>query len=183
MSYEEYNDLFVKAQKNKDAPFVCFSLDLVNSRNLSNKQAFKQQQAMIQTMKDIVEYIKMYEIKTNTKILLNDKNVKINKNVIGGSKDVTYYNNPCILSGDFYAFYVYNNTISQNDFINLFLHFAKANNINYDYHFQSAKFETTDYICGNEKYYLGYCVGYLQHNKKGKIISVSNQLEQDLEKQ
>lgn len=181
MSYEEYNDLFVKAQKNKKAPFVCFSLDLVNSKSLSDKQALKQQQDMIQTMKDMVEYIKLCELKTNTKILLNNQNVKINKNIVGGNS-VAYYNNPCILSGDFYAFYVYNNTILQKDFINLFLHFAKANNISYDYHFQSAKFETTEYRCGNQKYYLGYCVGYLQHNKNGKIISVSNQFEQDLEK-
>lgn len=181
MSYDEYNDLYAKAQKNQNAPYVCFSLDLVGCKKLDGEQFCKQQDRMIQTMKDIVAYIKRYEQKTNTKILLCDKNVKISVDIIDSISPVTYYNNPCILSGDFYALYVYNNTVTEKTFENLFLHFAKKNNLNFDYHFQSAKFEATDYKDGNKKYYLGYCVGYLERNKGDKIISVSKQTDQNLE--
>lgn len=121
--------------------------------------------------------------KNNTKILLCDKNVKIIDDIgsIDSKSPVAYYNNPCILSGDFYAFYFFNNTITEKAFENLFLRCAKKNNLQFDYHFQSAKFETTEYKHGNEKYYLGYCVGYLEHNKGNKIISVPKQTSQNLE--
>lgn len=181
MSYIEYSDLYAKAQKNQNAPYVCFSLDLVGCRKLDSEQSCKQQNRMIQTMKDIVAFIKHFEQNTNTKILLCDKNVKIADDVCNNRKSPIYYNNPCILSGDFYAFYFYNNTITEKAFEKLFLHFAKKNKLNFDYHFQSAKFETTEYKYGNKKYYLGYCVGYLEHNKSNKIISVSKQTNQNLE--
>lgn len=183
MSYDEYNDLYAKAQKNQNAPYVCFSLDLIGCKKLDGEQFCKQQDGMMQTMKDIVAYIKHFEQKTNTKILLCDKNVKIIDDIgsIDSKSPVAYYNNPCILSGDFYAFYFYNNTITEKAFENLFLHFAKKNNLNFDYHFQSAKFETTEYKYVNKKYYLGYCVGYLEHNKGDKIISVPKQTSQNLE--
>ena len=174
MSYYEYNDLYIKAQKNKNAPYVCFSFDLVKSRQIGDDKFFEQQKLMIKTMKDIVEFIQIFEHKKHIRILLNDNNVKINKTIIG-SRNKDCYANPNIICGDFYAFYFYNNTITKNDFINLFLHYARKNNLNFDYHFQSAKFETTSYENGNTEYFLGYCVSYLQNHKSKTIISVKNQ--------
>ncbi len=177
MSYSEYNDLYKKAQKNKNAPYVCFSFDLAGSKKLNSEQFAFQQEAMIQTMKDMVTLIKHLEQKNNTKILLSDENVKICPEITSKNFFV-FLNNPCTTSGDFHAFYVYNNSIKEKDFLKLFLHCAKANNLYYNYHFQSANFETTKIQESHSKYYIGDCIGYLNYNKNDKIISVANQNEE-----
>ena len=177
MSYSEYNDLYAKAQKNSKAPYVCFSLDLVGSKKLTGKQSVFHYTAMLKTMKDIVALIKRIEQKSNTKILLSDENVSIYPEIVNRNF-YRFLCNPCIICGDCYLFYAYNNSIKEKDFIKLFLHCAKANHLYYDYHFQSAKFETTKVQESHSKYYIGDCAGYLEHNKSDKIISVANQNEQ-----
>lgn len=177
MSFDEYNDLYKKAQKNKKAPYVCLSLDLVGSKKLNGEQFVSQQEAMIQTMKDIVILIKHLEQKNNTKILLSDENVKICPEIIK-KKFFVFLKNPCLISGDFYAFYVYKNSIKEKDFLKLFLHCAKANNLYFSFHFQSANFETTNIKESHSKYYVGDCIGFLNQNKADKIISVANQNEE-----
>lgn len=180
MSYEEYNDLYLKSQKNINAPYLCFSFDLVGSKKLDDEIMYKQQILMIKTMKDIVIKLQELERLSNKKILLSDKNIKINSKVVNNNAMLAYYNNPCILAGDFYAFYVYNKSITESDFLNIFTNCAIKNKLYFSYHYQSAKFETTEYQQGRDKYYLGYCVGYLQHNKGNKTIEISIDNEQNI---
>jgi len=180
MSFEEYNDLYLKSQKNINAPYLCFSFDLVDSKKLDNENMYKQQILMIKTMKDVITKLQELEHITNKRILLSDKNIKINIDVTNNNATHAYCNNPCILAGDFYAFYVYNKSITESDFLNIFTNCAINNKLLFSYHYQSAKFETTEYQKGCDKYYIGYCVGYLQHNKGNSTIKISNDNEQNL---
>ncbi len=177
MSYSEYNDLYKKAQKNKNAPYVCLSLDLVGSKKLDAKQALFFRYAMIETMKDMITMIKHLEQKNNTKILVSDENIEICPDTICRNF-FAFLNNPCTVFGDFRAFYVYKNSIKEEDFIKIFLHCAKANNLYFSFHFQSANFETTNIKESHSKYYVGDCIGFLNQNKADKIISVANQNEE-----
>lgn len=178
MSYDEYNDLYLKAQYNEFAPYRCISFDLVNSKRYDCETSYEQHILMRKTLNDVVCKIQDIEHRESVKILVSDERIKLacKDNT---SSNYAYEVNPCIVAGDFFAFYIYNKLISERDFLDIFIECAKSNKIYFAYHYQSAKFETTDYTLGNTKYYLGYCVGYLEHNKGSKIISIKDDMQSD----
>ena len=53
MSYREYLDLFILAQKNPDAPYYVVSFDVVNSSKMSNDDRLELQYRI----NDIVKYV------------------------------------------------------------------------------------------------------------------------------
>lgn len=166
MSYEEYDDLFLKAQQNENAEYTAFILDIKNSRLMNNKTRKSAQLKTFNTLNLMVKYFKVLEEKTNEKILIDEIPVFKVKNITKPKITMlNYLNNPCVVFGDSFAFYCYDNTINKEKFINIFKYCARICNNNIKYHFSSAKFETLYYNEANEKYYIGYVVEKLSKEK------------------
>lgn len=180
MSYEEYRDLFIKAQNNNSAPYKCFSFDIKNSKTLNSDERYLAQIATFNTINTLTQKLLKLEKEQNRKILLIDRNIKIAKIITNDMlPDKIYYSNPCFISGDSFHFYTYNNSISDEEFLNLFIEALKEENNYHTYHFASGKFETTNYSEANKKYYVGYIIAELTNNKNNRKqdISLQNQID------
>ena len=170
MSYEEYNDLYLKAQRS-DAKFIAFVLDIKESREMDNKTRYNAQIKTFETLNLLIESINLLEQKNNVKILVNDLPVKRVKKITEvNSSGFAYLNNPCVVFGDSFAFYCYNNALEEKQFRALLKNCAKVCNNETQYHFNSAKFETLNYEEGNNKYYLGYAIEKLCKDKKNEEV-------------
>lgn len=165
MSYFEYDDLYLKAQK-RNAKFIAFVFDIKNSKSMDKNTRYIAQIKTIETIDLMIKKTNELENNTNKKILINESPVQKLDNIIN-MKDKTYMylNNPCILFGDSFCFYCYNNSISVNDFKILFKKCCEKCKNNTKYHFNYGKFETLKYEEANEKYYIGYIVEKLSKEK------------------
>ena len=112
----------------------------------------------------------------NNKLLLiyADKNKYKDKGIcIYESKDVlaNLVSNPMVL-GDCACYCTNNNTITDEQFINIVKTGIKKFNIDFELHFKSAQYETDKYDEGGKKLYKGYMLPLLEHYSKlnGQII-------------
>lgn len=174
MSFFEYKDLFLSAQKKK-CPYRAFVFDVVNSRHceeyLSNKNCF------LNLIRDVCIHLEKEEVKTNCKILLNDKyNIK---NATGEFSALGNLCNPIVL-GDSVTFFVYNETIKPERMVEIFLSKLKKNNINYSFHFATGVYETNNYNDGNKKLFKGYMPQLLELLSKNSSV-VLNSIENNEE--
>jgi len=166
MSYEEYNDLFAKAQKNKKAEYLAFIFDIKNSKLMDKKTRRLAQIKSFNTFNLMIKYFKVLEEKSETKILVEDLPVlKVNNITKPKNKFLNYLNNPCVAFGDSFAFYCYNGAISSREFENIFKYCARICNNKTEYHITFGKFETLSYNEANSKYYIGYIVEKLAKDK------------------
>ena len=180
MSYEEYRDLFVKAQNNNSAPYKCFSFDMKNSKTMNSDERYLAQIATFNTINNLTKKLLDIETQNKNKILLTNNEIKIVKNIpIRNNINTIYYSNPCFTAGDSFHFYTYNNSISDEEFLNLFIEALKEENNYHTYHFASGNFETTNYSEANKKYYVGYIIAELTNNKNNRKqdISLENQID------
>ena len=181
MSYDEYRDLFIKAQNNSNAPYMCFSFDLKNSKNMDNNERYLAQKLTFETINLFTKKILDLQKQENRNILLKNDEIKICKNMpVDRIKlvDITYYSNPCFTAGDSFHYYTYNNSITEEEFISLFKESLFENSNYFTYHFASGKFETTNSGERNKKYYVGYIICELTDNKSNRKydITIDNEL-------
>lgn len=176
MAYEEYRDLFIKAQKNPDAPYKCFSFDFKNSTTLNN---YEVRELTFNTINTLTQKLLKLEKEQSRKILLIDSNIKIAKIIPNDmyKNNMIYHSNPCFTSGDSFHYYTYNNSITEEEFISLFKESLLENSNHFIYHFASGKFETTNSGERNKKYYVGYIICELTYNKTNRMCDIS--LEQE----
>jgi len=169
MSYEEYNDLFLKAQKNEHAKYIAFVLDIKSSKLMDKKTRERAQLKSFNTLNLMIKQFNLLEKKLNKKILVDELPVLKVENITKiKSKIINFLNNPCVVFGDSFAFYCYNDIIMKEDFENIFKQCAKVCNNNTKYHINIGKFETLYYNEANEKYYIGYAVEKLCKEKNDK---------------
>lgn len=176
MAYEEYIDLYHKAQNNKNANFKMYLFDVVNSKKMPSYDRIKQHKAMLATMDIMTSALLQLEKTTGQPIMLQDNNVTIKKKQLSklDKSSIIVHNNPCAVHGDSYCFYVYNNSISELAFLNVFKQSCIITHNHYAYHFKSSNFETTKIAEASDKYYLGHCIDNLSLNKSlpSKTIKV-----------
>ena len=173
MSYEEYRDLFLKAQENTEAPYICFSFDLKNSKKMGDEERYLAQIKTFETINVLTKRILDLEKKEDRQILLQNNEIKIARNVVKDRPEITYYGNPCFTAGDSFHFYVYKNSLSVKEIISLFkASLNKTENYN-TYHFAYGKFETTNYRTRNRKYYVGFVIAELTDNKENRKCDIS----------
>lgn len=166
MSYTEYTDLFIKAQKKK-CPFRAFAFDIINSRN--QKQYIEESENHHNFVLSIYDVLKQEEKRTGKKILLDDESnlkyhLSINSNVL----------NPMIL-GDMVTYFVYEDSISSQRMIELFCENMKLYNISYPFHFSTGVYETNTYSEGGEKLFKGYMPSFLENLGKKNGLVVTNE--------
>ena len=122
MSYEEYNDLFIKAQQNDNAKYIAFVFDIKSSKLMDKRTRKSAQLKTFNTINLMIKYIKTLEVECKNKILINELPVLTTDNVTKPRNEMlSYLNNPCVVFGDSFAFYCYNNSIKTRDFIDIFM--------------------------------------------------------------
>lgn len=166
MSYSEYWDLFYIAQK-KQCPFRAFTFDVKNSK--SNKEYINNRDKYFKLIEYVYNALIQEEIKNNKKILIKDK---FNQKYSNQNTNNNNYLNPMII-GDMFTFFVYENSMTQNEIVNLFIKGLKKLNINYDFHFMTGKYQTHDYKQGKSLLYKGYVPQMLEYLSKNNDMIIN----------
>ena len=78
-----------------------------------------------------------------------------------------------MIIGDMFTFFVYENSITQNEIVDLFIKGLKKLNINYDFHFMTGKYQTNDYKQGKSLLYKGYVPQMLEHLSKNNDMIIN----------
>ena len=162
MSTNEYNDLFIKAQK--DGPYHMFVFDMINSRSY-DKEA--RQVAMEKTeslMMHIYDHLQILEMSSNKKILVFEEG-------FSHYWDNKYLNDfglkiePFIF-GDSFGFTILRDSLSEEEVYNIFNYYHDRLNIDIPYHFANGYYETNDYAKGDILYHRSYCLDTLSNYHK-----------------
>lgn len=166
MSYFEYDDLYLKAQQNKNAKYIAFCFDIRNSKLMGSNERLTAQIKSFETIDLVIQCLNQLEEKENKKILLDEKPVqKLNNILKTKDKTYSYLNNPCVLFGDSFVFYCYNNSITPDDFLKIFQACCNEARNKTKYHFNLGVFETLNYNEANNEYYIGYLVEKIAKEK------------------
>lgn len=142
MSWYEYSDMFDKAQEK--GQYRCYIFDMKESKRGYDRQKFY----------NLLKYFKE----------------KLDKNIIHTNK--LYSETPCIVSGDIIMLLTKRGNIEEESIYKAFKKAKEESDIDKDFHYLSGYYETDDWVEGNSKYYLGYCIQELEVRSKkiGKII-------------
>ena len=139
--YTEYNDLYEKAQKEKSGYLLCL-IDVKNSKTDKNYIKYREQ---------YIDYFKEISRKHGRKI----PNCSMSF--------IDYY---LFILGDAVAFVskCRNKKLIDKKMFNI----IKNIKLPLKFHYSSVYFETFDWICGAEKYYIGYAFQQAENNSKKK---------------
>ncbi len=158
MSYNEYNDMFIKCQN--AGPYKLYAYDVKGSRNLRDPNLVPNLYKLI-----LLVMSKIRILETEHKILY-DKD------------DLIYYGStvPCIdgnirepmLVGDAIAFTVYRDSITDEVVDKIFEESKNELGINYEFHKANGYYETNNWSEGNKKYFRGYCFALLTEGHKSE---------------
>ena len=160
MSYDEYSDLFDKAQKN-DTKYVAFVFDIKGSKKMSDDDRYIAQIKTFETIDLMTKKLKLLEKAYNRQILVRDDKLLPVLDSIRKNTGETVMTNPAFKMGDCFAFFCYNHSISEDLFKKLFIRCTKEVDNKCPYHFACGKFETLDYAEGGGRYYIGYIMEQL----------------------
>lgn len=172
MSYEEYEDLFIKAQSK--GIYHMFVFDIEKSRQMSTDKRFEAFEKSEKLMMSIYEKIQEIEKTTNSKILVFEEGfIKYSQFTrFTELKEFGMKVEPVII-GDSFAFTIYRDTLSRDKVKEIFEHYYNELNIDFNFHTADAFYETNDYAPGNTKYFRGHCLQKLcdlHKTKSSKIL-------------
>lgn len=154
MSWEQYNDMWKKSQK--DGKYHLFCFDLKGSKNIK---------------KYFCADIKLLLYRVYFKIM--DKEKELNKLILHKSK---LFNDgfrgdlfePFFISGDFFGFTILRGSMTSKDVYNIVKITKEELNFQYLMHYADGYYETDDYNERIDLYFRGYCMCYLNNNMKKK---------------
>lgn len=153
MSWYDYNDMFDKAQR--EGKYHLFVFDLKGSRKAGHYQPYI----------SLLLYGSYFAIKN----LEKERNIKIlHTNPIFNKGDRGDLLEPFFFSGDLFGFTIIRGTLTEGEVYNLFKIVKDELNIKYEFHYDNGFYETDNYIEGNNKYFRGYCMQYLEHRAKNR---------------
>ncbi|NLC47967.1 MAG: hypothetical protein GX758_01225 [Tenericutes bacterium] len=157
MSYDEYYDMYKKAQLT--GKYHLFIFDIVNSRLYKQEIEYIEETSMLLFL-DVYKRIKNLEEEKNITILHNIKN-----------KDEPFANEP-FKFGDLYGFTIIRGSVSSSEIYNIVEEEKERYNIYWAFHQKDGFYETDNYSEGNKKYYRGYCIAQLETLSKEKNIKL-----------
>lgn len=170
MSYNEYFDLYYVAQK-KDCKYRAFLIDVKDSSTTLVGKEYHKHHLCVDY---IVDRLCEFEKKNGKEILLREKDTFVQK-LFDNNKSIKQFDNlkrnPMIL-GDCACFLVNNNTITEKQFLDILGEAINKFDINFTYHYLSAKYETNDYAKGNTQLCKQYVMPIMEDLSKneGKLI-------------
>ena len=165
MSTIEYNDLYLNCQDT--GQYHMFVFDIIDSKKMPYHYRCEAQNKMIVLMNMIYEKIQEIERINNKKILVFEDDFVTYKSGIT-HKGFGFKQEP-FLFGDTFGFTIYRNTLEKNIIYQIYNHFKKTLNIEFDFHLSDGYYETNNYLEGNSKYFRGYCMDLLSTSHKTKI--------------
>ena len=199
MSYEEYFDIYKTAQSKK-CPYRAFLIDVCHS-----KTVFKDSPAKSIKLLKLFDYISLELLKKNvkTQVFRNDelnglnlalkdlglkgyyfekyeetmkraKFLKDDKNPFGN-----LISNPMI-TGDAACYLTNENTLTDEEFLDIVYDGIKKFDIDFDFHYLNAKYETDDYAEGGKKLYKGYVFPILEKLSKTQGKTIKGNLQNEL---
>ena len=180
MAWKEYIDLFKSAQK-RDCKYRLFLFDGVKHRYFEDQSKYHSDLYKLtdNVLKDIIK------LEKESNILIFDRdgdaifvktldetrdNPKHKLNHMGGPSLF----NACFWLGDLIHFAVYNNSISEEEFMYIFKNNLKDLNLNYRFHYGTALYETDIFSESLNKLYRGYAIPVLesQIHEKSKTSEI-----------
>ena len=160
MSYSEYIDMFMEAQK-QDCPYRAFTFDIVNSRN--QVMYFKENKKHYEFLYYVYCLLEREEELMGKQILLKDD--IYNKPIQGVANNYSHHHNPTTL-GDMATYFVYNGSITTERMLELFAEGLRKFDINYAFHFKTGVYQTNNYVEGGTKLFKGYMPQILENMSK-----------------
>ncbi len=153
MSYNEYQDMFQKAQEK--GLYHMFIFDIVNSRSYGKDLDYieKTSSKLILNVYNILQEL---EKKYNVKIL---HRINYNENSACIDKEPFQF-------GDLFGFTIIKNSVDTELIYKIFEREKTLLNIYWDFHTINGFYETDEYRLGKEKYYRGYCLQQLEELSK-----------------
>lgn len=136
MSWSEYSDMFDKAQELGE--FRCHIFDMKDSKKGYDYNKYN---LLLRLLK---EKININELHTNEQ----------------------YREIPCVVSGDMILLITKRHGISDEEVYKAFKSAKEESRIDKQFHYLSGYYETDDWVKGNSKYYLGYCIQELEYRAK-----------------
>ena len=157
MAWENYNHMWDKAQR--EGKYRLFLFDLKGSR-----KHYYDGDDMYQNLRNLLDsvYGKIKELEKirGYKILHTSK-------YLDGKRGDTI--EPVVFMGDLMVFTTLRGRISSKEVYRIFTESKKELNLTrYQFHFANGYYETDKYVEGDQKYFRGYCMGYLNHIAKQK---------------
>ena len=153
MSWTEYNNMFKRAQR--EGMYQMFLFDLKGSRNAG----------YFHPNINLLLYGIYFRIKDLEKTM--DKKI-LHQNSIFNKGDRGDLMEPFFLLGDLFGFTIIRNSLSEECIYNIFKDLKRELDLKYEFYYDTGFYETDNYIEAGEKYFRGYCMGYLEDRAKNK---------------
>ena len=174
VSYEEYNDMFLKCQDT--GKYHVFTFDIVGSKKMDDRTREIARQKLLKFI--TLFYNKLYRkgIEENKEILIS----KSNYGFLGDwSNDFGVKVEPFIL-GDVVGLTVNRDSITKGEMMHIYNECKKEVNIDFEFHLADGYYETNDYSLGDTQYFRGYCMDILSTLHKKEIIHDLNRLRKKI---
>ncbi len=181
MSYDEYLDLFILAQKNTDAMYYVVSFDTVNSKLLSKDKREALKNNIFSIVKYVYEKLLQKEKELNRQVVIHDERfytpwsnealVSLNHN----------YLDPSIF-GDNFAFTIFRDTVSKDEIVEWVNECKRKLNMEEEFHIADGYYETNNYGEGGSKLYRGYCLQILERFHKPELQLRFKRVQKRLER-
>ena len=169
MSYNEYNDLFIKCQDT--GKYHVFTFDIVGSKEMDDKTRYDTQILLIELAG--LMYLKLFseETKRQKRILVFDDDFC---NMFDFSKPQAGFGikiEPYIF-GDMFAITIYRDSLTNEEVLDIFKKCKKMLGLTCKFHIADGYYETNEYGEGKEKYFRGYCIQLLSelHKPQNKYV-------------
>ena len=182
MSYEEYYDIFILAQQNKNAPYYMVSFDVVGSKNVPEDEFVSFHQKLVFIISYVYKKLEDYEKETGQVVLIKDSRFFTPWSEEARETVDHNFMDPK-LSGDCFLFTVLRDTITKEQIVNWVYEAKNRVGLEQDFHIADGYYETNEFGEANEKLFRGYCIKILEnyHKKstKAKIKRIKKKLGVD----
>ncbi|HHT38271.1 MAG TPA: hypothetical protein GXZ95_02510 [Mollicutes bacterium] len=169
MSYHEYDDLSIDAQKK--GKYQIFVFDIKDSKKMLPKERRQIQLKSMQLLLSVYNRLEQLEMKLNRKIL--HKNSKFisplnsSKNNFRGDMF-----EPFNITGDCFGLTIIRGSIDSEIVYNIWKEEKDKIAIDCEFRVADMYYETDDYAMGGTKYFRGYCMQKAENDskRKGRVI-------------
>lgn len=157
MAYEEYLNLYLSAQSNKDAPYYVVSFDVIGSTSLPDDEKLY----MIENIETIMRYVYKRllrrEKKLNKQVLIKDERFCTPWSPKSRETWRRFFMDPFCL-WDCFQFTVLRDTIPKDQIIKWVYECKEKIGMKEEFHITDGYYETNEYGEGGTKFYRGYCL-------------------------
>ena len=169
MSYEDYYDIFILAQQNKEAPYYMVAFDVVGSKNVPVEDILPLRQKISYILITVYRKLEDYEKETGKQVLIKDSRFFPPWSKEARETVDHNYMDPDII-GDCFLFTVLRDTITKEQIVNWVYEAKNRVGLEQDFHIADGYYETNEFGEANEKLFRGYCMRILEnyHKKETK---------------